>query len=161
MRYKYLLVVLCLSSFVSLQALPKEPVLTTDVALKIAQNALKQCRSDGYSVAVSILNASGLELVSLRDEKAGPHTLKGTYNKAYTSLSMKNSTGVLAQRVAENKLPAMAVHLDKRLVFMQGGLPIKVGNDVIGAIGVGGAPQGAFDEKCAQVGIQSAQKDLK
>jgi uncharacterized protein GlcG (DUF336 family) len=40
-------------------------------------------------------------------------------------------------------------------------VPVKVGNEVIGAVGVGGAPGGHLDEKCAMDGIAKVQDQLK
>lgn len=42
-----------------------------------------------------------------------------------------------------------------------GGVPIKVGNDVIGPIGVSGAPGGDKDEACAVAGLAKIQEWLK
>ena len=42
----------------------------------------------------------------------------------------------------------------------QGGVPINVGDDTIGAIGVGGAPSGEKDEACASVGLDKIHDRL-
>ena len=43
--------------------------------------------------------------------------------------------------------------MDPRLVILGGGLPIKIGDALVGGIGVGGAPGGHLDEACAQAGL--------
>lgn len=161
MKYRSLFLGALLGGFSFAQALPVEPILTIEVASKIAQNTLKHCSADGYNVAVTVLDKSGKTLVVLRDQKAGPHTLSGSFKKAFTALTTKTSTAIMAQRVSENKSLEGLIHLNKNLVFLGGGLPIKAGNTIVGGIGVGGAPGGHLDEKCAQVGIDSVAKELK
>lgn len=161
MKYGSLFLGVLLVGFGFVQALPMEPVLTIDVASKIAQNTLKKCSIDGYSIAVTVLDKSGKTLVVLRDQKAGPHTLSGSFKKAFTALTTKTSTAVMAKRVDKNKSLEGLIHLNKNLVFLGGGLPIKVGDLIVGGIGVGGAPGGHLDEKCAQVGIDSVAEELK
>lgn len=161
MKNKFLILVLVLGGLSFAEALPTESVLTTDIASKIANNALKQCRADGYNVSVSVINNSGIILTTLRDQNAGPHTVKGSYKKAYTAVSTKTPTSALAQKISENPSLSQMGALSKNFVFLAGGLPIKSGNMIIGAVGVSGAPSGDFDEKCAQIGIKSVEKDLK
>ncbi|PAF49456.1 hypothetical protein BKH41_01985 [Helicobacter sp. 12S02232-10] len=161
MLHRGLLIAILSVGFSIAQTLPKEPVLSLDVALKIAQNALKQCKNDGYKIAVNVLNKSGVVLVALRDQDAGPHTIEGSYKKAFTSVSTKTPTSVFAKKIEKNEMSSGLVNLSKNFVFASGGLPIKSENTTIGAIGVSGAPQGDLDEKCAQIGIDSVQKDLE
>ena len=79
-----------------------------------------------------------------RADNAGPHTAGAAQQKAFTSASAKNST--LAMMEGAQKNPA-AANLDYIPGFLRvgGGVPIKVGNEVIGAVGVGGAPGGHLD----------------
>lgn len=50
---------------------------------------------------------------------------------------------------------------DANLAQGAGGLPIKVGNDVIGGIAAAGAPGGDKDESCAAAGLAKIQDQLK
>lgn len=43
-------------------------------------------------------------------------------------------------------------------LLLAGGLPVKEGDDVIGAIGIGGAPGGHLDEACAQQALDSLKR---
>ena len=40
-------------------------------------------------------------------------------------------------------------------------MPVRVGNEVIGAVGVGGAPGGHLDEACAIAAIEKVKDQLK
>ena len=47
------------------------------------------------------------------------------------------------------------------MLFRAGGVVIKVGNEVIGAIGVGGSPAASDDEVCARSGIAKIAERLR
>jgi uncharacterized protein GlcG (DUF336 family) len=66
----------------------------------------------------------------------------------------------MAENIAKNPTAAELASIDGFLV-LAGGMPIKVGNATIGAIGVGGAPGGQFDEACAVAAISKVQAQLK
>jgi len=95
-----------------------------------------------------------------RADNAGPHTLAASLQKAYTSASARNNT--LAMMEGAQKNPAAANLTDiPGFLLLGGGVPVRVGNDVIGAVGVGGAPGGHLDEQCAVAGINSVKDQLQ
>ena len=51
--------------------------------------------------------------------------------------------------------------ITRRPLILGGGVPIRAGDQVIGAIGVGGAPGGHLDEQCAEAGIEKIRDRLK
>lgn len=159
MKKSLILMSFCLSSLL-FGALPQMPVLTGELAVKIANEAMKQCKNDGYSVSVTVVDNKGVILAVARNEESGPHTVQASFRKAFTAASMKNSTANIAQNIAEGKAPEGLINLNDNFVFLGGGLPIKFDDIVVGGVGVGGAPGGHLDEKCAQVGIDSIQMFL-
>ena len=52
-----------------------------------------------------------------------------------------------------------SVHLSG-VIAAQGALPIKLGDEVIGAVGVSGAPGGDKDEACSKAGIDKVAAEL-
>ena len=98
-------------------------------------------------------------LASLRGDNAPPHTVENSFRKAYSARTFRVPSGELVQRVKDNPT-APFVHLSN-VVAAQGALPIKAGDDVIGAVGVSGAPGGEKDEVCAKAGIDKAADTLK
>src|SRR5215470_2334742 len=133
--------------------------LSTGMALSIAQTALETCTKQGYRVSVHVLGRNGEVLVSVRGDDAPPHTMENSQRKAYTARTFRIPSGEFAQRVKDN--PTLgAVHLTG-IVAAQGALPIKVGDEVIGAVGVSGAPGGEKDEACAKAGIDKIADQLK
>ena len=133
--------------------------LSAGMAMTIAQTALETCTRQGYQVSVHVLGRNGEVLVAVRGDGASPHTMENSQRKAYTSRTFRISSGEFAQRVKDN--PTLgAVHLTG-IIAAQGALPIKIGDEVIGAVGVSGAPGGEKDEACPKTGIDKIADQLK
>jgi uncharacterized protein GlcG (DUF336 family) len=136
-----------------------EKSLSAAMAIAIAQTALETCTKQGYHVSVNVLGRNGEVLVAIRGDGAPPHTMENSQRKAYTARTFRIPSGEFAQRVKDN--PTLgAVHLTG-IIAAQGALPIKVGDEVIGAVGVSGAPGGEKDETCAKSGIDRIADQLK
>jgi uncharacterized protein GlcG (DUF336 family) len=136
-----------------------QKALSAAMALSIAQTALETCTKQGYHVSVHVLGRDGEVLVAVRGDNAPPHTMENSQKKAYTARTFRIPSGEFAQRVKDNPTTG-AVHLSG-IVAAQGALPIKVGDEVIGAVGVSGAPGGDKDEACAKTGIDKVADQLK
>jgi uncharacterized protein GlcG (DUF336 family) len=136
-----------------------EKSLSASMALTIAQTALETCTKEGYHVSVHVLGRDGEVLVALRGDGAPPHTMENSQKKAYTARTFRIPSGEFAQRVKDNPTSG-ALHLTG-IVAAQGALPIKVGDEVIGAVGVSGAPGGEKDEACSKAGLDKVADQLK
>jgi uncharacterized protein GlcG (DUF336 family) len=139
--------------------LVNQKALSSAMALTIAQTALETCTKQGYHVSVHVLGRDGEVLVAVRGDDAPPHTMENSQKKAYTARTFRIPSGEFAQRVKDNPTTG-AVHLSG-IVAAQGALPIKVGDEVIGSVGVSGAPGGDKDEACARAGIDKVADQLK
>ena len=133
--------------------------LSLGMAQAIAIGAMESCKAMGYRISVAVLDRDGLTMVMLRGDGAGLHTPEGAERKAYTARTFRIPSGEFAQRVKDNPTIS-AVHLTG-IIAAQGALPIKVGDDVIGAVGVSGAPGGEKDEACSKAGIDKVADQLK
>ena len=133
--------------------------LSVTTAVTIAQTAVQTCKGQGYNVSAHVLGRSGEVLVAMRGDDTGPHTLENSMKKAWTARAQRAPSVNFANAVKMNPT-AGAIHLTN-MVPAQGGLPIMVGDDVIGAIGVSGAPGGDKDEACAKAGIDRVAADLR
>jgi uncharacterized protein GlcG (DUF336 family) len=137
-----------------------EKALSLDLAQAIARGAIEKCRADGYHVSVTVVDRDGLVKAALRDDGTGPHTIVTSRRKAFTSVTFKQPSGDWAKRVLTD--PAVAGLKDTAgTIALGGGLPIKAGNEVIGAIGTSGAPGGEKDEACSNAGVQKIAEKLK
>jgi uncharacterized protein GlcG (DUF336 family) len=142
------------------QNILSEKQISLPLAQEAAAAAIEQCRKDGYKVTVTVVDRAGRVKVVMRDDGTGPHTLDTSRRKAYTSLSFKTSTIEFAKLIALNPAAAGLKDVDG-VITLGGGLPIFSGAEVIGAIGVGGAPGGDKDEACAHAGINKIAEKLK
>lgn len=131
--------------------------LSLSAALRIAQLAVNNCAQLGYNVTATVVDRSGVTLAVARAENAGPHTVDASYRKAYTSASARNTTALIAETIQKNPGVTELARIDKFLV-LAGGAPIRVGNTVVGAVGVGGAPSGMVDEKCGTDAVAAVVK---
>ena len=131
-----------------------------DMALVMATTAIEHCRSMNFKVGVSVVDRGGHVLVTLRDHGAAHHTIELAQRKAYTSRVFRQSSKDFSQRLRDNPISA-GLGTTSGVVATVGGLPIKVGDETIGGIGVSGAPGGQNDEACAQAGIAKVADQLK
>ncbi len=151
--------ILLLPAMTSAQMLQERNV-SLPAAQAIAQGALEACAAKGFNVASVVVDRAGIARVLLRADRAGPHTVESARAKAYTSASLRNATGAVAEAVEKNPAQRNLGQISG-LLLLGGGLPVRVGDEVIGAVGVGGAPNGQLDEECARAGIEKAQPDLR
>jgi uncharacterized protein GlcG (DUF336 family) len=90
-----------------------------------------------------------------RSDGAGPHTVESSAKKAYTAASLRGSTGDLAEMMGRMPVVQGLRDMNDKILILGGGLPIEIGGEVVGGIGVGGAPGGHLDAACAQAGLDS------
>ncbi|GLY59177.1 GlcG [Pectobacterium brasiliense] len=133
--------------------------LSLDVADKLAQDAIKACRVNNYNVAVTVVDRAGIPLVIKRMDNAGPHTVEASRLKAFTALTTRNTTENVMKNAQAN---AGAANLRDvpGFLLLAGGVPVKLGEETIGAIGVGGAPGGNLDQQCALDALKNNQNGL-
>jgi len=136
-----------------------QKLLSAPLALTIAQSAYEACAQQGHHVSVTVVGLEGETLVAIRGDGSAPHTFENSQRKAYTARTFRAPSGEFAQRVKDNPTTG-AVHLSG-VIAAQGALPIKVGDAVIAAVGVSGAPGGDKDEACAKAGIDKVADQLK
>jgi uncharacterized protein GlcG (DUF336 family) len=133
----------------------KESVLSLGAANKAVHAALETCKKDGYRVSVSVVDRAGVLRAMGRADGAGPHTVDSSRKKAYTAASVRRPTSELADLIT--KVPTLQALRDMNgdILILGGGLPIEIGGEIIGGIGVGGAPGAHLDDACAQVGLDA------
>ncbi|HUQ29360.1 MAG TPA: heme-binding protein [Usitatibacter sp.] len=153
-------IALAIAAFAALSAFAQvanEPTISADAALDIAAGALRHCRAEGQKVSVTVVDAAGRVKASVRDDGAAPHTAEHSMRKAYTALSYKMPSSDYGKRAAEAKGVAIGPQLLPNITTAAGGVPIRSGSSVIGAVGVSGTPSsgggGEHDAKCAEAGI--------
>jgi uncharacterized protein GlcG (DUF336 family) len=139
---------------VAAEPLPTETfkILPAALAVEAAQAAIASCKAQGYTVSVSVVNRVGDLKLLLVGDGASALSRSLSRRKAYTAAVRRVSAGELARQVAAPGAFNPTLY-DRQLVALAGGVPIKVADETIGAIGVSGAPGGDKDEACANAGL--------
>lgn len=133
--------------------------LSLDVAKTIADGAIGECRRRGYATTVVIVDRAGETMLMMRDDNTGPHTVENARRKAYTALTFKVTSKEYAGRFeAGNPVTKQQATLPG-IIAIPGGVPIKVGSETIGAVGMSGSP--GVDEDCVLAGLGKAADALK
>ena len=133
--------------------------LTPEVAVKLAQATLEACRAEGFQIAVAVVDKGGNAQALIRDRFAGPHTPRTATLKAYTAVSFRANTTGLADNSQAGK-EASGVRDIPGVLMLGGGVVIETAGELIGGVGVSGAPGGALDEACAMKGLEAIADDL-
>jgi len=132
--------------------------LSYATALAIATGALDSCKARGFATGVVVLDRGGNVLISLRGDNAGLHTVENARRKAYTALTFKITTSTFIEEMKTKPFRREQTNLPS-VIAIDGGVPIKVGNDVIGGVGLSGSP--GVDEECVNAGLEKVKQDLQ
>ena len=137
----------------------EQKALSAAMSMTIAQVAIDTCKTNGFNVSVSVVGRNGELLVQVRGDNTGPHTVENSMRKAYTARTFRIPSGEMVNRVKADPTLGL-IHLTN-VIANQGALPIKVGEETIGAAGASGAPGGEKDEACVKAGIEKVADQLK
>jgi uncharacterized protein GlcG (DUF336 family) len=138
----------------------QERNISLSAAIAVAQGAVEACAAKNFNVTATVVDRAGIVRAQLRADRAGPHTVEASRRKAFTSASARNGTSAMLEMTGTNPAARNLGQIDGFLL-VGGGVPIKAGDDVIGAVSVGGAPGGHLDDECANAGITKAADKLK
>lgn len=150
---------LAASTALAQSAVVAERSIGANAAHEAAVAAMEQCRKDGFRVTVTVVNRAGQVKAVVCDDGTGPHTVENSFRKAYTSLTFRIPTGDISKRPT-GTLGGQGLLQLSNVTPSEGALPIRSNNEVIGAIGVSGAPGGDKDAVCAQAGIDRIKAGL-
>lgn len=136
--------------------------LPLDLAQEAAQEAIRACAAGGHRVSASVVDVAGVERAFLRGDRSTVHTRETAFKKAYTVVTLgpifgAGTSGALAEKIGKTPTgPALASV--SNVILLAGGVAIRSGDEVLAALGVGGAPGGALDEQCALAGVAKIQQ---
>jgi len=133
--------------------------LSYAMAKTIAETAINSCAAKGYAVSAVVVDRAGEVIVAMRADNAGPHTMENARRKAYTARTFRTSTAAYAKRFAENDPVVRQQVTLPNVIAIPGGLPVKLGDEVIAGVGVSGSP--GIDEPCVQAGLDKIADQLK
>ena len=135
-------------------------LMTRDVSLRmalmIAQTASAEC---GAIASVAVVDRAGRLKVFLQGDSANPHNIELARRKAYTARTFRQTSGEWAKRT-ETTNAGQRMLAD--VIPLQGGVPIMIGQEAIGGVGLSGAPMGGMQEEaCAKAGIAKVADQLR
>jgi uncharacterized protein GlcG (DUF336 family) len=132
--------------------------ISGDAAFLTATTAMADCKAKGYKVSAVVVGRVGEIIVQIRGDGTGPHTMENAFKKAFTARTFRIPSGEMEKRLKDN--PQMGAQYLTGFTTARGALPIKIGEEVVGAAGVSGAPGGEKDEACVQTGLDKVKDSL-
>jgi uncharacterized protein GlcG (DUF336 family) len=133
--------------------------ISLSTAKTIVEASIEACAAKGYATSAVVVDRDGLTLVEMRGDGAPPHTMENARRKAYTAMTFKQTTAEYAKKLLD---PASVAHQQVTLpnvIAIPGGVPIKIGNEVIGGVGLSGSP--GVDEDCVNAGLEKVKDQLQ
>jgi uncharacterized protein GlcG (DUF336 family) len=130
------------------------------LAVEAASETVAACAKQGYHETAQVVDADGVIIATVRGDGVGAHSLDSALDKAYTAASFRNDTLALSERAKGEDSIAPLAKLP-HVMFFGGGVPIKLGDETIGAVGAAGAPGAKLDDACARAGIEKIKDRLQ
>jgi uncharacterized protein GlcG (DUF336 family) len=141
------------------QGLVTQRNLSLGMAKTIAEATIAECRAKGFNTAAVVVDRSGQVIVLLRDEQAAPQVAEMARRKAFTARMFRSTTLEFQKRTAND--PSLAPQRNVAdILALGGGVPIQVGNEIIGGVGSAGSNQ-EQDDACAKAGVAKVAEMLK
>ncbi len=140
--------------------------LSAPLANELVGESVAECAKKNYKVVAVVVDLDGVRQAVLRGDGAPIHSLDNAFYKAYSSASLtlgrkEESTKVIAERMAKNPPTTVPQTPLPNVTYAVGGMAIMAGGNIIGGIGVSGAPGGQFDEECARAGLAKIADRMK
>ncbi len=134
--------------------------LSASLAAELVMAAVTACAQKNYHVGAVVLDTSGVQQAALRGDGAAGQNVLNAFDKAYTAASFGMDTAELVERSKTGPVSSAFAKVP-HLLLNAGGVVIKLGGEVIGAIGVSGAPGGDNDVICAKVALEQIKDRMK
>ena len=131
--------------------------LSAALATDIAVGAIAACTKMGYAITAAVVDIDGVNQALIRGDGAGIHTVQAAHDKAFTAVTYGRAGSAIGEGYKTN--PSGVITKEPYLIPGDGGLPIKIGNEVVGALGVSGSP--GKDEVCGNAALDQVRGRLK
>jgi uncharacterized protein GlcG (DUF336 family) len=134
--------------------------LSASLAAELVLAAVTACAQKNYHVGAVVLDTSGVQQAALRGDGAAAQNVLNAFDKAYTSVSFGADTTELVARSKTGPVSSAFAKVP-HLLLNAGGVVIKVGDEIVGAIGLSGAPGGENDEVSAKAALAQIKDRMK
>jgi uncharacterized protein GlcG (DUF336 family) len=132
--------------------------ISAQLATDIAVASIVACEKLTYTITATVVDADGVPIALIRGDGAGIHTVQTAQDKAFTAVSygrVGSATADIFKKDPTNGVIAK----ERRILPADGGLPIRIGNEVVGALGISGSP--GKDEVCGNAALDTVRARLK
>lgn len=131
--------------------------LPLSLAIEAAAEAIRSCEANGYNVTATVVDSSGVVKLQAKGDHSTIHTKDSSFRKAYTVVTLGpifrfDATSRFAELAAKSP-SGPAIFSLPDILPLAGGVAVKRGDEIVAALGVGGAPGGDKDEACAEAGV--------
>ena len=131
--------------------------LPLNLAMEAAAEAVRTCEASGYNVTATVVDSSGVVKLLAKGDHSTIHTKDSSFRKAYTVVTLGpifkfDATSRFVELIAKSPAGQALVSLPD-ILPLAGGVAVKRGDEIVAALGVGGAPGGEKDEACAEAGV--------
>ena len=127
-----------------------------DATAKAIDEACKQ-----YPLGIAVVNSIGEPiLVRIPDRSKSRHAY-AAIRKAYSAITFKVDGSKIVAKGQTDPAFAAQVKADPNLMAYSGGVLLKVGDKIVGAVGASGAEPGGHDEECVLAGLAKTKAMLK
>jgi uncharacterized protein GlcG (DUF336 family) len=138
--------------------------LPLDLAVEAAQEAIRVCEGNGFRVTATVVDMAGTPKVALRGDKSTVHTGESSFRKAFTVVTLGpmfhfETSGAFFEMQKSNPFATQLATIHN-VMALPGAVAFTSRGEMIGALGVGGAPGGDKDEVCAQAGVAKVKDRL-
>jgi uncharacterized protein GlcG (DUF336 family) len=158
-RFSFAALTLAALSVPASAALIMHKDLSLSIARTIAEAAVDACAAKTYAVSAVVVDRDGETIVEMRGDEAAPHTMENARRKAYTAMTFRQPTAEYAKKLQDpNSVAHQQVTLPN-VIAIPGGQPIKIGNQVVGGVGVSGSP--GVDDECVNAGLDKVKDQLQ
>ena len=131
--------------------------LSAAVATDIAVAAIAACEKMTYAITATVVDYDGVVQALIRGDGAGIHTVQTAQDKAFTAVTYGRPGSATGKSYTDS--PSGVILKEPHLIPGDGGLPIKIGNEVVGALGISGSP--GKDEVCGNAALDQVRARLK
>jgi uncharacterized protein GlcG (DUF336 family) len=133
--------------------------ISLDTAKTIVEGAIAACNAKGYATSGVVVDRDGLTLVEMRGDGASPHTMENARRKAYTAMTFRQTTAEYAKKLNDGNTVIRQQITLPNVIAIPGGVPIKIGNEIVGGVGLSGSP--GVDEECVDAGLDKVKDQLQ
>ena len=152
-------IAMCTSAFGATVDTPTTHTLTIEVAREVVDSALVYATThEAPGGAVAVVDAGGHLVAFARLDGSFAAASEVSLGKARTAVLFRKPTRVLEETINKGRVSMTTLPAVTGFTPLQGGVPLVIAGDIVGAVGVSGAASAAQDDEIAQAAADALAK---